>query len=322
MQDRGRGELGMRRRGRSLRGMRDTQPTGSRFRTGVSLALTLLAASVSAGACQSTSPDAPPPPPVFPDDYAVLDLTRPLDPDAPFLPHAEGFRFERVALGGDSAGRLVGAWSVLDTMGTHLETPAVFGEGDGRVESVPAARLVLPVRTIDAPPMPVARDDDAAPPAATVGIPRLLAHEALHGRIPGGSAVVLRTGVGATSSRELGMAGRVPEAGARHAGWSVEAIRFLAFERGVYLVGTDALVVDSSDAGDDAPAARAAAEAGLLTLQALADLSGLPRRGAVLVVGALRVSGARAAPARVLALVPPERRDTASAASPHRPAQP
>jgi len=194
-------------------------------------------------------------------------------------------------------------------MGTHLETPTVFGGAGGNIEAVAAAQLVLATRVIDAPPVLRARDDDGTAMSATVGIPRLLAHEAQFGTIPTGSAVLLRTGEGERSSIELARSGTQASADVTHAGWSAEAIRFLANERGVRLVGTDALIVDAADAAKEAPAARAAAESGLLTLQTLANLGALPRHGAVLVIGVLPVTGARAAPARVLALVPPERGD-------------
>lgn len=284
------------------------------------LVSSLLAATALLAACR-TVPETPPEPPTppFPQAWAVVDLTRPLDVDVPVLPHPHGFAFERLPLDGDSAGRVTGAWSATDLMGTHVEMPSVFGVGDERVDRLPAARLVLPLVVIDAPPR-VAAEGELPPPAAT-GLSAIYAHEARHGTIAPGALVVLRTGAGERSSRELGQASSVPDGVWDHAGWSLEAVRFLARQRGARAVGTDALTIDPGEAMDGSPAAREAARIGIPTVQGLTNLTLLPRRGAVAVVGVVPVAGAPAAPARVLAFVPPVNPLLDERGDPRRPAR-
>jgi kynurenine formamidase len=270
----------------------------------------VLAAALSGAACIST-PDTPaePPVPPFPDAWNVVDLTRPLDAATPVLPHPHGFPFERLDLEGTSAGRVTGAWSATDLLGTHVETPAVFGTGDARVDRIPAGQLVLPVVVIDAPPRLVLAGGTPAP--AATGVSAVYAHEARHGTVPRGSLVLLRTGAGdAAAAVTTGSEDEPPLAG-----WSVEAVRFLAIDRGVRALGSDGQTIDASDRLEESPAAREAARAGLVTVQGLTNLALLPRRGAVVVLGVVPVAGAPAAPARVLAFVPPAspRRDAAGA---------
>ena len=282
-------------------------------------------------ACR-TPPDAAPdePAPGFPEGWRVVDLTRPLDAETPHLPHPQGFPFERIPLTGEAAGRLVGAWSATGIMGTHVEAPSVFGGAGTAITRIAPEHLALPAVVLDAAPdldvtaavasgAALESAEPLAPPA--VAISAILAHEARHGRIPRGSIVLLRTGDGDVASGELALAGRAPAGGYRHRGWSEDAVRFLASERGVRAIGTDALTVDPGDRVDDSPAARAAATVGLYTVQSLAGLGTLPRRGAVVVIGVLPVRDAHAAQARVLAFLPPADRADAASAAPDEPAR-
>jgi kynurenine formamidase len=70
-------------------------------------------------------------------------------------------------------------------------------------------------------------------------------------------------------------------------------------------VGSDAPSCDTS-AAPRAPAQAVAASLGVCTLVNLRRLEHLPRRGAYVVVGALPIVGGAGAPARVVALVPPD----------------
>ena len=133
--------------------------------------------------------------------------------------------------------------------------------------------------------------------AAGLGVAAIRAQELLDGMIPHGAVVLLRTGRGALRNREVAKTGDQPVAG-----WSAEAVRFLATERGVRAVGSDALTLDP---GAEPAAARAAAEAGMYALLALGDLSDVPRRGGFVIVGAMPLVGGGSAQARTLILVPP-----------------
>jgi kynurenine formamidase len=76
----------------------------------------------------------------------------------------------------------------------------------------------------------------------------------------------------------------------------------LFVERGVAGIGIDTAGVDrGSDTAN--PVHHTTLPAGLWHLEGLVDLGSVPSRGALLVVGALKLSSGSGAPARVLALI-------------------
>jgi kynurenine formamidase len=242
----------------------------------------------------------PAPETVFPDGYAVLDLTRPLDRAAPFVPHADAFPFERVEFKAQREnGWRTGGYSGLEHQGTHVSAPLARLPVGASMEKIPASQLVAPLVVIDVPA--------TAAQGGTVSAADLTADEREHGPIPAGAIVVLRTGRGAMAASDPAFLGRKPDGSLSFPGWSDEAIRLLAVERRVRAVGTDAIAIDSGANSVKAPAESAGSAVGLYFVAGLGDLSRVPARGAVLVVGALPISGAAGAPARVLALVPQKR---------------
>ncbi len=236
----------------------------------------------------------------FPEDFTVVDLTRPLDRATPFVPHAETFPFERVEFKGPREnGWRTGAYSGLEHMGTHVASPLARLPVGSPVEKIPAAQLVAALVILDVPATAVN--------GGVVTADDVRADERLHGAIPAGAIVVLRTGRGAMSSADPELLGRKPDGSLSFPGWGDDAVRFLAVERRVRAIGTDALAVDSGTNALLAPAQSAGSAVGLWFVAGLADLAQIPPRGATIVVGVLPVAGAAGAPARVLALVPATR---------------
>jgi kynurenine formamidase len=189
-----------------------------------------------------------------------------------------------------------GGFSALDHMGTHVAAPLARLPGGASVDRLPASQLALPLAVIDVP--------DAAKDGGAVSAADVQADERAHGPIPAGSLVVLRTGLGALAATDTALLGRRPDGGLVFPGWGDDAVRWLALERRVRAVGTDAPAIDAGANATAAPAQAAGSAAGLWFVAGLADLSRLPARGAAVVVGALPIVGAPGAPARVLALVP------------------
>ena len=250
------------------------------MRPGV-LVTALLAAALAAGGCKGTKAGGGRPAAPFPDAWSVVDLTRPLDGDAPFAAHPDGFPFERIPLTvPEGTDWNAGAYSALEQMGTHVAAPRARHGAGATVDLIPARDLLLPLAVVDVP-----SGTGAAPVTETT----LAAHEAVHGPIPAGALVLLRTG---------------GDGDGLHSGWSEGAIRFLA-NRGVRAVGTDARSIDPGPAAAAAPAQKAGSARGLWFVVNLRNLGRLPSRGAQGVVGALPIVGGTGAQARVLALVPP-----------------
>lgn len=235
--------------------------------------------------------------PAFPEDYTVVDLTRPLDRAAPFVPHAEAFPFERVEFKGPrETGWRTGAYSGLEHMGTHVASPLARLPVGASVEKLSAPQLVAPLVVLDVPA--------SAAGGGLVTAADVKAEELARGTIPPGAVVVLRTGRGAMSPADPALLGRKPDGSMSWPGWGDDAIRLLAVERRVRAIGTDCLAVDSGTNAPLAPAQSAGSAVGLWFVAGLADLAQIPPRGATIVVGVLPISGAAGAPARVFALVP------------------
>jgi kynurenine formamidase len=96
-------------------------------------------------------------------------------------------------------------------------------------------------------------------------------------------------------------------------------VKWLTKERGAKVIGTDAPTVGSSSSDRD-PAQGAVATAGAWSLVCLDALDTLPPRGAWILIGALPIVGASGAPARVVALVPPDTTEVSAPATPAPPA--
>lgn len=237
----------------------------------------------------------------FPQGWTIVDLTRPVDSHAPYLPREGAFPFERVELPGHGTALWRGGgYSILEQAGTHLAAPAARAESGATTESLQARDLILPLVVVDVPEV---GDMDSN---GTVTVEFLRAHEIAHGAIPLGSAVVLRTGRGAIPSSDPRYSGRTQEGRYSFPGWTPDAVRFLVKNRGVRIVGTDAPAIDPGDRFEEAPAQTAGSEAGGWFLVNLGDLRAMPNRGAQLLVGVIPVVGGTGAQARVLGMVPAE----------------
>jgi kynurenine formamidase len=256
-----------------------------------------MAALLVLGACRSSETPTTAAAPAFPDGYSVVDLTRPLDESAPFVPHAEAFPFERVECKGPRTyGWRTGGFSCLDHMGTHVAAPLARLPVGSTVEKVQAGQLVGPLVVVDLP--------YSARPGGVVTSADIVADERVNGPVPAGAIVVLRTGRGAMASTDPLLLGKGADGSLSFPGWGEDAVRLLAVERRVRAVGTDGPAIDSGANWSAAPAQSTGSVGGLWFVVGLADLSKLPARGATIVVGALPVVGAPGAPARVLAFVP------------------
>lgn len=256
----------------------------------VVLALCVTACATMGG---STEPDVQP----FPANWTVIDLTRPLDWRAPALPHSEAYPFERKALRPQKDSNWSqGAFTALEQMGTYLAAPRARLLGGDTVESLAAADLLLPVRVVDC-------YGGGAERALTLS--EIQAYEVLNGPIAPGSAVVLRTGLGAVAPEDARYAGKDDDGALDFPGWSAEAARYLVQSRKVRLLGSDAPAIDAAAVIATAPAQTLAAESRVPALAGLGDLSALPHDGAFLVIGVLPIVDGTGAPCRVLALLPP-----------------
>ena len=184
--------------------------------------------------------------------------------------------------------------------GTHLDAPRHAAGTGWTNEQIPLDRLVAPLVVIDVTRQAGADRDYALTPADVA------AHEARHGRIPRGSAVLLRTGWArhwGDDARYFGAVTTRDRTVLHFPSFGVEAARLLASDRGAALIGVDSPSTDIGSAPSFAVHAILGA-ANVPALENLADLTALPATGATLFALPIKTTGGSGGPVRVVALVP------------------
>jgi len=238
----------------------------------------------------------------------TVDLTHTLDPDFPVivLPPEFGqcarFRVEEVSRY-DERGP---AWywrnfTCSEHTGTHFDAPIHWVSGkdlpNSSVDSIPTDAFVRPVCVLDCS-KESAKDEDF------LLTPKFIKNwEKVHGDIPGGAWVLMRTDWSKRSGAEyLNMR----EDGAHTPGPTGDAINYLIETRNIIGFGTETVGTDagqSTHLSPPYPAHYLLHGANRYGLQCLANLDLLPATGAILVCPPLKIKNGSGSPLRVLALV-------------------
>jgi kynurenine formamidase len=132
------------------------------------------------------------------------------------------------------------------------------------------------------------------------------AFEKAHGRIPPGSAVLLRTGWSSRwpdAKRYLGDDTPNDASKLHFPSYGAEAVRLLVTDRKVGALGADVASIDYG-ASKDFMVHRIAAEAGVPGFENLTALDQLPATGAVIIALPAKIRGGSGGPLRAVALVP------------------
>lgn len=237
----------------------------------------------------------------------IVDLTHTLDPDFPVivLPPEFGqcarFRMEEVSHY-DHRGP---AWkwhniSMSEHTGTHFDAPSHWVSGrdvaNSSVDAIPAGNLMAPVVVIDCSAGAAENDDFELTPDI------LSEWERIHGRIPEGSWVLMRTD---WSHRSGAAYLNMREDGPHSPGPTPDAIRLLVDERNILGFGTETIGTDAGQGSHYTPPYPAhfyLHGAGKYGLQCLCNLDKLPATGAMLVTPPLKIRNGTGSPLRVLAL--------------------
>ena len=263
--------------------------------------------AVQLSGCAAATPDEqPPPPPAGPEDVAgwrMVDLSHAYGGDTLYWPtDTDGFRLDTLAEGDTPGGYFYAAkaFATAEHGGTHLDAPFHFAEGGDDATSIPLDRLILPGIVIDV------SEAAAADPDYLVTVEDVTAWEDEHGRVPAGSAVLIRTGWAARWPDALAYLGddTPGETGDLHfPGIGEAATRLLVEGRRAGLLGIDTASIDHGQSTDFI-AHQIGAAAGVPNLENVADLSGLPPTGFLLVALPMKIEGGTGAPVRIVALIP------------------
>ena len=225
----------------------------------------------------------------------IIDLTHAVTPAIPLFPGDRAFTRVPSADCGRQ-GYAAYHFTMEEHCGTHVDAPLHFVPGGKPVDAIDAGTLWAPAVVIDVASK-VPRTGEYA-----VSTMDLDAWEKVHGPIPRGAIVMVRTGWDARwgePARYLNLdAKKVP----RFPGLGADAARRIV-ARGAVAVGIDTLSLDPGSS-TDFPAHHVLLSAGLYGVENLASLDRVPALGATVVVAPARLGGGTGAPARVLARLP------------------
>ena len=239
----------------------------------------------------------------------VVDLTQTLSPSTPVIKLRDPFR-QSAPFVMDEVSRYDehGAnwyWNNLsfgEHTGTHFDAPVHWRTGkdyaDGATDTIPPQRLVAPACVIDCSAEAAANPDFLLEPD------HVEAWEAVHGRIPSGSWLLMRSDWSRKASAKEFL--NIGDDGAHVPGPSARTMRFLVDERdvngwGVESVGTDAGQGFRFD--PPSPAHAIMHGANKFGLASLCNLDQLPPTGSLLITPPLKILHGSGSPTRVLALV-------------------
>lgn len=235
--------------------------------------------------------------------YRVVDLTHAFNQKTLYWPTAtSGFRLDQLAYGATPGGWFYSsyAYAAPEHGGTHLDAPIHFARDGLTTDRIPVEQFIGRAVVIDIVGK-AARDADYRLTRSDV-----LAWEKAHGVIPRGAIVVLRTGWAMRWPDPLRYLGdnTAGDASRLHfPSYGEDAARLLVTERRVSALGADVASIDYG-ASKDFIVHQVAARAGVLGLENLANVAGLPATGATIIALPMKIEGGSGGPLRAVALVP------------------
>ena len=250
--------------------------------------------------------------PTMPPDYASVfdgsggrwvDLTHSFSASTIYWPtDTLGFRLEELAYGPTEGGWFYASYAFQSAEhgGTHLDAPIHFAEGRLTNDALPLSSLIGPAAVVDV--------GERATPDYLVSIEDLAAWEALHGPLPDGGILLLRTGWDALwgdRAAYLGTAltgpAAVPEL--HFPGLDPEAAQWLIDRRGIVAVGIDTPSIDYGQSTDFRSHVILYAD-NVVGLENVARLDLLPPTGSYVVALPMKIEGGSGGPLRIVAFLP------------------
>jgi kynurenine formamidase len=240
----------------------------------------------------------------------IVDLTQPLGPDTPVIglppvfASSPGVSLEVISRFDEKGPAWY--WNTIrmgEHTGTHFDAPVHWITGkdlpDNACDTIPVRRFVGPACVID-----VTADVERNPDFLLMP-EHIEAWEKVHGRIPAGAWVLLRTGWSRRTDSKAFL--NVAADGPHSPGFHRSTSELLARGRDVLGVGVETVGTDAGQAGTfDPPFPNHATMhgAGKFGLASLTNLDRLPATGAIVIAAPLKIVGGSGSPLRVLAIAP------------------
>ena len=237
-------------------------------------------------------------------DGQWVDLTWPFDEQSVYWPTNIPYRHEPVFEGITDKGYYYSSFkfSAEEHGGTHFDAPMHFAAGGNSIDKVPLEQLVGEGVVVDVTAKAAANRD------YLVTTEDFESWERQHGRIPDGAIVLLNTGfarhypdkeryTGTTLTEAEGVANL------HFPGLHPEAAQWLAEQRKIKAVGLDTPSIDYGPS-KDFMTHRILFARNVTAYENLADLSGLPAKGAWIIALPMKIRGGSGAPLRIVAFLP------------------
>ncbi|KRE88112.1 cyclase family protein [Arthrobacter sp. Soil764] len=226
------------------------------------------------------------------------DLTHAFHPGQPHFPAFPNETREALFDLDKGDGFTAHRYSIVGQWGTHVDPPSHFIRGGRTLDCIPVEDMILPLVVLDI------TKDVSGNPDATPSLDHVRDWEERNGRIPAASFVALRTGWSRRWPDSEAMANRDAYGVSHTPGWSREVLSFLVEERSISAIGHEQTDTDPGLATSNG-------DFGLETyilaqdrwqIELLADLTGLPEAGAVIVASWAKPLQGSGFPARVFAI--------------------
>lgn len=228
-------------------------------------------------------------------EIRLVDLSHTLKAGMPFFPGGSPFEWSPISTY-ERDGYASSRFSMGEHTGTHMDAPYHFNSEGQKVHEVKLDRAMALACVVDV------RNEVSQNPDYEVALEDILKWETRNGRIPDHSVVLLRTGWSEFWNDPDRYINAGKDGMPHFPGLSREAAEFLARDRRIAGVGTDALSVDPGQ-NTTLIAHRILHSQGRYHLENLGNLDQLPPFGALLMVFPLPIEGGSGAPVRAVALV-------------------
>lgn len=231
----------------------------------------------------------------------VIDLTHAFEDRTIHWPTAKPFEWRKEAWGQAEGGYWYtsASFAASEHLGTHIDSPIHFGEGQATTEAIPLQQLMGPAVVLDIAKQ-CASSRDYQLSAADIA-----AWEKAHGPIPARSIVLVRTGWSKfwpDTEKYMGTAKAGDVENLHFPGIAPEAARILAGRR-IDGIGIDTASLDHGPSrGFETH--RILNGAGIYGLENVANLDVMPPTGASVIALPMKIRGGSGGPVRIIGVLP------------------
>ncbi len=226
----------------------------------------------------------------------IVDLTHTLTPDFPYIP-VKGltYPFDLIPMATlKENGVAANSWKIHEHLGTHIDAPNHFIEGQKSLDQIELKDLIVPVVVIDI------EEKASKNSNAVLTMEDIKNFEKQYGEIPAHACVMMYSGWEKHLKDSLYVG--LDNKGVKHfPGFSNDVIAYLLTNRNIAGIGVDVLSFDPG-IDENYSGHKNLFSAGKWGVENVANLSHIPKTGASIIVGAPKVGNATGGFSRIIAV--------------------